>query len=336
MKKVLFSLLLVPILLAVGGAAPETSEATSGILKHRVPNPAVTRKVWTYKDMVVGLLQMNGEDGWRVANTASFRDTAMKLGITLKMAGDTDQATPQQVPFRGFIADKAVNVIVLAALYPTGWEDMLREARAAGKIVIVENRPIDAPEDLYTTYVGSDFVEEGRRAAVAMCELLKDMPRKNVWELVGNSSAARDRGKGFHQQMGECGIQITRSEIANWNTTEGKQMTKAWLKETHDVQGIFAQNDDMGLGAIQALKEAGLKPGVDIKIVSVDATAGAFRAMVAGDLNVTVEHNPLLAPQVYAAALKALNGESLPKWIPAHQGVFYAKDAATILPTRKY
>jgi len=102
--------------------------------------------------------------------------------------------------------------------------------------------------------------------------------------------------------------------------------------------GIFAQNDEMGLGAIEALKEAGLKPGVDVKIVSVDATAGAFKAMLAGELNVTVECNPLLAPQVYEAALKALNGESLPKWVPSQEGVFRADmpNLKEIAEGRKY
>jgi simple sugar transport system substrate-binding protein len=136
--------------------------------------------------------------------------------------------------------------------------------------------------------------------------------------------------------MDACGIKITKSQTANWSITEGKQVTEAWLKETKDVQAIFGQNDEMGLGAAQALKEAGLKPGVDVKILTVDATAGAFKAMIAGEVNTVVECNPLLAPQVYEAALKALNGEKLPKWVPSQEGVFYAKDAATILPTRKY
>jgi simple sugar transport system substrate-binding protein len=111
---------------------------------------------------------------------------------------------------------------------------------------------------------------------------------------------------------------------------------EAFLQETTDIQGVFAQNDEMGLGAAQAIKEAGLNPGDDIKIITVDATAGAFKAMIAGDINTVVECNPLLAPQVYEAALKALNGEELPKWVPSQEGVFYAEDAETILPTRKY
>jgi galactofuranose transport system substrate-binding protein len=109
---------------------------------------------------------------------------------------------------------------------------------------------------------------------------------------------------------------VTKSQTANWSVVEGKQVTEAWLKETKDVQGIFGQNDEMAFGAIEALKEAGLVPAVDVKLISVDATAGAFQAMLDGTLNVTVECNPLLAPQVYEAALAALNGETCPSGSP--------------------
>jgi ABC-type sugar transport system substrate-binding protein len=279
---------------------------------------------YTYEDMVVGFLQTGSEGGWRAANTASFKETAEQLGITLKFYDSQNDLARQVAGFHQFNQDPEVNVIILAALETTGWDDVLKDAQAAGKVVVIEDRRIDASEDLYATYIGSDFAEEGRKSADEMCKLLEGMDGKNVWELVGNvgSSAAKDRGQGFRERMGECGIDVTKSQTANWSITEGKEVTEAWLKETQDVQGIFAQNDEMGLGAIEALKEAGLTPGVDVKILSVDATAGAFKAMLDGDLNVTVECNPLLAPQVYEAALKALNGESLPKWVPSQEGVF--------------
>ena len=142
--------------------------------------------------------------------------------------------------------------------------------------------------------------------------MLEGSESKNVWELQGNVGAAPaiDRGTGFRETAGECGIEVTKTQTANWSVSEGKQVTEAWLKETQDVQGIFGQNDEMAFGAIEALKEAGLVPAVDVKIISVDATAGAFQAMLDGTLNVTVECNPLLAPQVYEAALAAMNGES--------------------------
>jgi len=337
MKKLLLTTILILILLAGCGAPPDcicqcdcqqvTPEATPATPEAApgISQPAhSTPEVWTYKHMVVGFLQTGSEGGWRAANSASFRDTAEELGITLKFYDSTGDLSGQERGFRHFIADEEVNVIVLAALEATGWEDALLEAKAAGKIVILEDRRIDASEDLYATFIGADFIEEGRRAGAEMCRLLEGMERKNVWELVGNvgSSAARDRGVGFREKAAECGIEIIRSQTANWSVMEGKQLTQAWLEESRDVQGIFGQNDEMALGAIEALKEAGLNPGVDIKTVSVDATAGAFEAMLAGELNVSVECNPLLAPQVYEAALKALNGEDLPKWIPSMDAVF--------------
>jgi simple sugar transport system substrate-binding protein len=294
----------------------------------------------TYKDMTVGFIQTGSEGGWRAANTASFKETAEQLGIKLKFYDAQNKLENQVSAFHQFNQDKDVNVIILAALETTGWEEVLKEAQAAGKTVVLEDRRIDAPEDLYATYIGSDFAEEGRKAAAEMCDLLKDSDKKVVWELVGNvgSSAAKDRGQGFREKMGECGIEIAKSQTANWSITEGKQVIEAWLKETKDVQGIFAQNDEMGLGAIEALKEAGLKPGTDVKVLSVDATAGAFKAMLAKELNTVVECNPLLAPQVYEAALKALNGESLPKWVPSQEGVFRAVDEnlQEIADGRKY
>ena len=295
---------------------------------------------YTYEDMVVGFLQTGSEGGWRAANSASFRETADQLGITLKFYDSQNDLARQVAGFRQFIQDPEVNVIILAALETTGWEEVLQEAQDAGKTVVLEDRRIDASEDLYATYIGSDFAEEGRKSAVEMCDLLEDSETKIVWELVGNvgSSAAKDRGQGFREKMGECGIEIANSQTGNWSITEGKQVTEAWLKETQDVDGIFAQNDEMGLGAIEALKEAGLVPGEDVKILSVDATAGAFKAMLDGDLNVTVECNPLLAPQVYEAALKALNGEDLPKWVPSQEGVFSADmpNLQEIADGRKY
>jgi len=300
--------------------------------------PVEEAKVFTYPDMVVGFIQTGSEGGWRAANTASFKETAEQLGINLKFYDAQNHMENQLSAFRNFIADEEVNVIVLAALETTGWEEVLQEAKDAGKLVILEDRRIDAPEDMYVTYIGSDFAEEGRKSAVEMCKLLEGSESKNVVELVGNvgSSAAKDRGQGFREKMGECGIEIVKSQTANWDATEGKAVMEAWLNETTDIQGVFAQNDEMGLGAAQAITEAGLNPGDDIVILTVDATAGAFRAMIAGDINVVVECNPLLAPQVYEAALKALNGESLPKWVPSQEGIFYAADAETILPTRKY
>ncbi|HEX9925518.1 MAG TPA: ABC transporter substrate-binding protein [Anaerolineae bacterium] len=342
LSRILLSLVILTLVVAIvgcGGAAQPAAPAEQAEpAAAEVAEPA--KAPMTYEDLTIGFIQTGSEGGWRAANTASFKETAEQLGINLKFYDAQNKLENQVSAFHQFNQDSEVDVIILAALETTGWDEVLKEAKDNGKIVVLEDRRIDAVDDLYYTYIGSDFAEEGRKAADEMCELLKDSDTKNVWELVGNvgSSAAKDRGQGFREKMGACGIEVTKSQTANWSITEGKQVTEAWLKETQDVQGIFAQNDEMGLGAIEALKEAGLTPGEDVKILSVDATAGAFKAMLDGDLNVTVECNPLLAPQVYEAALKAANGESLPKWVPSQEGVFRASDAnlQEIADGRKY
>lgn len=297
-------------------------------------------KVWTYADMTVGFLQTGSEGGWRAANTASFKETATQLGLTLKFYDSQNDLAKQVAGFQQFVQDPEVDVIIMSPLEVTGWDQVLKDAKAAGKPVILSDRRIDGFEDYYVTFIGADFVEEGRKAGNEMCKLLEGSASKNVWELVGNVGAAPaiDRGTGFRETAEKCGITVTKSQTANWSVLEGKQVTEAWLKETKDVQGIFGQNDEMAFGAIEALKEAGLVPAVDVKLISVDATAGAFQAMLDGTLNVTVECNPLLAPQVYEAALAALNGETLPKWIPSQESVFFMDDPSLkdIAAGRKY
>jgi len=339
-SKVFFALVVMMVFVgSLVGCAPKATPAPPAA-PTAVPTEAPAAKVYTYQDMVVGFLQTGSEGGWRAANSASFKETATQLGINLKFYDSQNDLAKQVAGFQQFIEDPEVNVIVLQPLEVTGWEQAMKDAKAAGKTVILSDRRIDGLEDYYVTFIGADFVEEGRKAGREMCKLLEGSASKNVWELVGNvgASAAIDRGVGFRETAAECGITITKSQTANWSVSEGKQVTEAWLKETKDVQGIFGQNDEMAFGAIEALKEAGLVPAEDVKIISVDATAGAFQAMLDGTLNVTVECNPLLAPQVYEAALAALNGETLPKWIPSQESVFYADDPdlKNIAAGRKY
>jgi galactofuranose transport system substrate-binding protein len=317
---------------APSAAAPSAAPAAPSAA------PSAAAAPLTYEDLTVGFIQTGSEGGWRAANTQSFKEEAETLGINLKFYDAQNVFANQLSAFQNFITDDEVDVIILAALEAAGWEQVLQEAQDAGKTVVLQDRRIDAPDTLYSTYIGSDFVEEGRKAGTEMCKLLEGATTKNVVELVGNvgSSPAIDRGTGFRETSAECGITITQSQTANWDATEGKSVMEAFLKESKDVQGVFAQNDEMGLGAIQALEEAGLEPATGVKIITVDATKGAFEAMIDGKINVAVECNPLLAPQVYEAALKAVNGETLPKWVPSIEDVFFMEDAAEILPTRKY
>ncbi len=343
--KVLVLVVAVSMLLAACAPAVAPTEAPAAPAATEAPAaPAATEapaaKVWTYPDMTVGFLQTGSEGGWRAANTASFKETAEQLGLTLKFYDSQNDLAKQVAGFQQFIADPEVDVIVMSPLEVTGWDQVLADAAAAGKPVILSDRRIDGNEDKYATFIGADFVEEGRKAGLAMCKLLEGSEKKNVWELQGNVGAAPaiDRGTGFRETAEKCGITVTKTQTGNWSIKEGKEVTEAWLKETKDVQGIFGQNDEMAFGAAEALKEAGLKPAEDVKLISVDATAGAFQAMLDGTLNGAIECNPLLAPQVYEAALAVLNGETLPKWIPSQESEFYMTDAnlKEVAAGRKY
>jgi simple sugar transport system substrate-binding protein len=332
-----------PSVAAPSVAAP--SAAAPSVAAPSVAAPSVAAAAKTFADMTVGFIQTGSESGWRAANTASFKETATQKGITLKFYDAQNKLENQVSAFHQFNQDPSVNVIILAALDVTGYDDVLKEAKAAGKVVVLEDRRIDADPSLYYTYIGSDFDLEGQKAAKAMCDLLKDSPKKNVAEITGavGASAGIDRAKGFREKMGDCGMTIPDglSQTGNWGVPESKAVMEAFLKKTKDIQGVFAHNDEEAIGAIQAIKEAGLVPGKDIQVIGVDATANGFKALISGELGADIECNPLLAPQVYDAALKALNGDtSLPKWVPSQEGEFFAAQGAAaltaILATRKY
>ena len=289
----------------------------------------------TYKDLVVGYAQLGAESEWRTANTASVKEAAEELGVTLKFSDAQQKQENQIKAIRSFIAQK-VDVIGVPPVVETGWETVFQEAKDAGIPIILVDRRADVPEDLYVTYLGSDFVEEGRKAALEMNKLLPDGGK--IVELVGTvgSAPANDRAKGFREKLNP-NIEIINSQSGDFTRAKGKEVMEAFMKKYgKDIGAVYAHNDDMALGAIQSIEEYGLKPGSDVKIVSIDAVRGAFQAMVDGKLNVTVECNPLLGPQFYDLALKVVNGESVPKWIPSEESVYYPDNAAEILPTRKY
>ena len=291
----------------------------------------------TYQDLIVGFAQLGSESEWRVADTVSIQEAAQDLGVTLKFSNAQQKQENQIAALRTFIAEK-VDVIGISPIVETGWDDVFREAKAAGIPIILVDRRAAVNENLYATYLGSNFETEGEKAGQEMVRLLNG--RGNVVELVGTigSAPANDRYKGFREVLKNYpDIKIIDSESGDFTVAKGKEVMAEFLKaHGREIDALFSHNDDMSLGAIQAIKEYGLRPGIDIKIVSVDATRGAFEAMIAGNLNVTVECNPLLGPEFFEYALKVVNGESVPKWVPSQEGVFYPDEAKALLPLRKY
>ncbi len=290
-----------------------------------------------YPNLVVGYSQIGAESEWRTGNTASIKEAAEKLGVEL-IFSDAQQKQENQIKaIRTFIAQQ-VDVIGVSPIVETGWESVFQEAKDAGIPIILVDRRADVSEDLYATYIGSDFVEEGRRAARVMVDLLEG--KGNIVELVGTvgSAPANDRYIGFREVLKDYPeMKIIASESADFTRAKGREVMEGFLLQYGDqIDALYAHNDDSAIGAIKAIEEYGLKPGEDIIIVSIDAIRDAFQAMIDGKLNATIECNPLLGPTFFEIALRVVNGEDVPKWIPSQESVFFPDDAAELLPTRKY
>lgn len=294
------------------------------------------------KPLVLGFSQVGAESEWRTANTVSIKDAAQKAGVTLKFADAQQKQENQVKAIRSFIAQR-VDVIAFSPVVETGWETVLREARAAKIPVILTDRAVNVSDPaLYATFIGSDFVEEGRRAGRWLLERAKKTPERtfNIVELQGTvgSAPAIDRKKGFEEVIAaNPKLKIIRSQSGDFTRAKGKEVMEAFLKaQGKDINVLYAHNDDMAIGAIQAIEEAGMKPGSDILAISIDGVKGAFEAMVAGKLNVTVECSPLLGPQLMQVARDVVAGKAVPKRITTVEGVFPAETAAKEFPNRKY
>lgn len=236
--------------------------------------------------ITVGFSQVGAESEWRTANTRSVKEALAAPEFNLKFSDAQQKQENQIKALRSFIA-QGVDVIAFSPVVETGWDTVLREAKAAGIPVVLTDRAVNvSDESLYATLIGSDFVEEGRRAARWLVEdsAGQEGPVRIV-ELQGTvgSAPANDRMKGFKEVIdADPRFQIVRSQSGDFTRARGKEVMEAFLKaEGSEIDVLFAHNDDMAIGAIQAIEEAGLKPGTDIRIVSIDGVRGAFEAMKA-------------------------------------------------------
>jgi len=293
------------------------------------------------KKIVLGFSQVGAESEWRTANTESIKSAAKDAGIELKFSDAQQKQENQIKAIRAFIAQK-VDVIAFSPVVESGWDNVLREAKAAKIPVVLTDRSVNSKDtSLYVTFMGSDFVEEGRKAGRWLVEKMKDSKGPvNIVELQGTvgSAPAIDRKKGFEEIIkADPKFKIVRSQTGDFTRAKGKEVMEAFLKaEGKNINVLFAHNDDMAIGAIQAIEEAGLKPAKDITIISIDGVKGAFEAMMAGKLNVSVECSPLLGPQLMSAVKDIVAGKPVPKRIVTEESIFPMETAAAEFPKRKY
>jgi ABC-type sugar transport system substrate-binding protein len=288
----------------------------------------------TYADMVLCYPQLGAESDWRTANSASFKETAEQLGVKL-IFSDAQQKQENQISAMRSCIQQGVSVIALPPVVETGWDAVLQEAQDANIPVIVVDRSVTADPSMYATHIGSDMVLEGKRAAAEFNKLLPD--GGNILELSGTtgSGAAVGRAQGFREDL-NSNITILDSQTGNFTRAEGKPVMEAFLKKYEgQIDGVFFHNDDMAIGAVEAIKAAGIKPG-DLVMVSIDGTRGGFQLMIDGWLQADVECNPLLGPQVMDLGLKLMNGQPIVKEALTDESVYYPDKATELLPSRKY
>jgi ABC-type sugar transport system substrate-binding protein len=306
------------------------------------PTPRVRASSSDHK-IVLGFAQVGKESDWRLADTESIKTAAREAGIDLIFRDGEQKQENQIKAIREFIANK-VDVIAFSANVESGWGEVLREAKAAGIPVFIIDRPVDEKdESLWVTLMGSDFLEEGRRAAQWLVKYMNTNKPVNIVELQGTigSAPAIDRKIGFQEVLKDYpNYTIIRSESGDFFRNVGENVMRNILKDLKAKGGrfdvLFAHNDDMAIGAIKAMEEVGLRPGKDVVIVSVDAIGDAFRAMIAGKLNCSVECTPLLGPLLMKAVKDYFAGKTLPVRIVTSEEVFPADVARRVLPGRKY
>jgi galactofuranose transport system substrate-binding protein len=288
-------------------------------------------------EIVVGFSQTGAESSWRVAHSKSIQQEAEKRQIKLLFADGQNVHNNQVNAVNGFIT-KGVDIIVIAPQESLGWKPTLKEAKRAGIPVVLTSRGVDADEDLYETVLVADFVWEGRQAAEWLVK--RTHGKANIVELVGTPAAdvARMRKQGFAEEIAKHpDMKIIASQSGDFTRTKGKSVMETLL-EAHkgEINAVYAHNDDMALGAIQAITAAGLRPGEDIAVVSIDAVKPAFEAMMEGKLNATVECSAVHGPLLFDTIERIVKGEKVPKRTIVPGQLFEQAQAAALISSRPY
>jgi len=290
---------------------------------------------------VLGFSQLVAEANWNSANTESIRKAARDAGIELRLEDAQRSQERQVAALRSFVRQR-VDVIAFSPVVETGWDVVLREVQSAGIPVILMDRAIEVTDPaLYVSLIGSDFVEEGRRAARWMIEHTRDLPDEiNIVELRGSegSTPANDRSQGFAEIIaGNRHYRVLRSRSGDFDRNLARDLMTEFL-QAHGprIRVLFTHSDTMALGAIEAIEAAGFKPGSDILVISIEGSRGGLEAIVAGKLNVTVECSPLLGPQLMAVVQDLAAGKQVPRRVITQESVFTRENAALELPNRAW
>jgi ABC-type sugar transport system substrate-binding protein len=288
--------------------------------------------------ITVGFAQTGSESGWRSANTESMKTAfSEENGFELVFNAADNKIEAQIAAVRSFI-NQGVDAIVIAPIVEDGWDDVLTEAKEANIPVILEDRTVTASDDLYAAWVGLDFRKEGVTAGTWAAETFGDTPTNLVvLEGTTGSAPANDRAEGFAEAIEGTAITTLDSQTGNFTRADGKTVMEGFLQKYGDtIDLVYAHNDDMALGAIDAIEAAGLVPGVDIQIVSIDAVKDGMLALIDGKINFIVECNPLLGELAAGLVKDVLAGNDVEKTVYVEDLSFTPEQAAEVIDERLY
>ncbi|AOF88562.1 ABC transporter substrate-binding protein [Sinorhizobium sp. RAC02] len=303
--------------------------AVAGVAIAEVPKLAQKD---TYK---VGFAQTESNNPWRIAQTNSMKAEAEKLGFQLVYTDAAGSAAKQVADVNAMIA-QGVDVIFLAPREEKPLIPAVMAAKKAGIPVILLDRSVDpslakAGED-YLTFIGSNFVEEGKRVAEWLAKNANG--KSKIIELEGTtgSSPANDRKKGFDEAIQAAGgFEIVASQTGDFARDKGRQVAEALLQAHPDADIIYAHNDEMAMGAIAALEAAGKVPGKDVLVLSIDGGKEAVQAVVDGKIAAVVECNPRFGPKAFETMLRYAKGEAIDPALVNEDKFYDASNAAAEL-----
>lgn len=289
----------------------------------------------------IGVVSIDIESDWRTAQSGSIVAAANDSGMTLRFVEPSNKPAEQIAAVRMFLGEaEPVDAIVITPAVEAGWEQVLTEAANAKiPVFFLDRAPGAVDESLYTSTIANDYMEEGRKAGRALIEITGGKAGIVVLGGFPGAGVTRERQQGFSEVLdGRQEMKILQTRTANFSKEEGHDAMAALLRENKagHITAVFAHNDDMALGAIKAIEAAGKKPGVDIKIVSIDGVKEAIQAVADGKLNCTVECSPLAGPALIDAIVKRIGGEDVPKQIGVDDLVIMQEQAKEALPVRKY
>lgn len=288
--------------------------------------------------IVFGFSQLGDESEWRTSSSNDIKRAAEMAGVQLVFENAWQQQFNQIKAIRSFILN-GVDVIAFCPIVEDGWDNILKEAKAAQiPVILVDRQIVTEDEDLYCAFIGSDFHNEGVKAGEWMVERFADRQDVvKVAEISGtlNSSPTIGRYDGLREVFAEHpNFDVVISVSGDFMRSKGKECMETILEEMPDIDILYAHNDDMALGAIEVLEEHAIKPGEDIIIVSVDAQKSGLEALKQGRINCLVECNPYIGGELMDLVLKIISGEWHPKYTYTTEKVFTDTDDLSALPVR--